>query len=64
MLNDDIIGKVKIAILIGIVIVAVMGCGCIEKYIVSLPHQIHHRVRLLRLLLHGMELGILERVIY
>ena len=37
MLNDDIIGKVKIAILIGIVIVAVMSCGCIEKYIVSLP---------------------------
>ena len=35
--NDDIIGKVKIAILIGIVIVAVMGCGCTEKYIVSLP---------------------------
>jgi len=35
--NEDIIGKVKIAILIGIVIVAVMGCGCTEKYIVSLP---------------------------
>jgi len=29
MLNDDIIGKVKIVILIGIVIVAVMSCGCI-----------------------------------
>jgi hypothetical protein len=38
MLNDeDIIGKVKIAILIGIVVVAVMCCGCTEKYIVSLP---------------------------
>ena len=37
MLKDDgIIGKVKIAILIGIVIAAVMGCGC-TKYIVSLP---------------------------
>jgi hypothetical protein len=38
MLNDDdIIGKVKIAILIGIVVVAVMGCGCTKKYAVSLP---------------------------
>ena len=38
MLKDnDIIGKVKIAILIGIVILAVMGCGCVKKYIVSLP---------------------------
>ena len=35
--NDDIIGKVKIAILIGIVVVAVMSCGCTEKYIASLP---------------------------
>ena len=34
--DDDIIGKVKIAILIGIVIAAVMGCGCM-KYVVSLP---------------------------
>jgi hypothetical protein len=37
MLNDDIIGKVKITILIEIVIVVIMSCGCIEKYIVSLP---------------------------
>ena len=37
MLKDDgIIGKVKIAILIGVVIAAVMGCGC-TKYIVLLP---------------------------
>lgn len=35
--NDDIIGKVKIAILIGILVVAVMSCGCTEKYIASLP---------------------------
>jgi hypothetical protein len=34
---DDITGKLKIAILIGIVIAAVVGCGCTEKYIVSLP---------------------------
>jgi hypothetical protein len=31
MLNDDdIIGKVKIAILIGIVVAAVMSCGCVS----------------------------------
>ncbi len=36
MQDDGIIGKVKIAIIIGIVLATVMGCGC-TKYMVSLP---------------------------
>lgn len=36
MQDDRIIGKVKIAIIVGIVIATVMGCGC-TKYTVSLP---------------------------
>ena len=36
MQDDRIIGKVKIAIIVGIVIATVMGCGC-TIYTVSLP---------------------------
>lgn len=36
MQDDRIIGKVKIAIIVGIVIATVMGCGC-TKYIVPPP---------------------------